>query len=63
MTELQINTIVQHYVCRMVQETAKVLGVPVITIPQADAKRLNQAAIELEEVLAHFVQNNMQAPQ
>lgn len=63
MTELQINTIVQHYVCKIFQETAKTLGVPVIAIPEADVKRLNQAAVALEEVLAHFVRNNAQVVQ
>lgn len=58
MSELLINTIVQHHVCRIFQETAKMLGVPVISIPQVDAERLNRAAAELEAVLAHYVQQN-----
>lgn len=34
------------------------LGVAVITIPDADAARLNRAAAELEEVLTHYIQAN-----
>lgn len=63
MSDVQINTIVQHYVCRIFQETAKMLGVPVIAIPEMDARRLKQAAVDLEEVLTHFVRNNAPAPQ
>lgn len=58
MTEILINTIVQHHVCRIFQDTAHMLGVAVITIPDADAARLNRAAAELEEVLTHYIQAN-----
>ena len=58
MTALEISTVVQHFVCRIFQQAAKDLGVPVIVLPPADAQQLNQAAVQLEEVLTHFVQSN-----
>lgn len=58
MSDLLINTIVQHHVCRIFQDTAKMLGIPVINIPGVDAERLNHAAVELEEILARYVQGN-----
>lgn len=58
MNQMLINTIVQHHVCRIFQDTARMLGVPVITIPGSDAERLNHAAAELEEVLLHYVRVN-----
>lgn len=58
MSDLLINTIVQHHVCRIFQDTAKMLGIPVISIPGVDAERLNHAAAELEEILARYVQDN-----
>lgn len=56
MTALEINTVVQHFVCKIFQQAAKDLGVPVIVIPPTDAQRLNEAAAQLEAVLANFVQ-------
>lgn len=63
MSKIPINTIVQHYVCRIFQDTAQMLGVQVITIGSEDAERLNQAAAELEKVLTHYVQSNAGAVQ
>lgn len=63
MTDLQINTLVEHYVCRIFQDTAKTLGVPVIAIHDLDAKRLNQAVTELEEMVTHFVEQNAHVAQ
>ena len=57
MTAVDINTVVQHFVCRIFQQAAKDLGVPVIVIPPSDAERLNEAAQQLEQVLTNFVQN------
>lgn len=62
MAGLPVNTIVQHHVCRIFQETARMLGVPVIRIPGADAERLNHAAAELEEVLLHYIRDNARDP-
>lgn len=61
MTALEINTVVQHFVCRIFQQAAKDLGVPVIVIPPTDARRLNLAAARLEKVLTHFVQSQTAA--
>jgi hypothetical protein len=58
MSETEINTLVQHYVCRIFQDSARMLGVPVIAIRDADAGRLNRAAADLEEILAHFVERH-----
>jgi hypothetical protein len=58
MTEMELNTIVQHYVCRIFQETAKQLGVSIITFDPKDALRLNRAAAELEDILSGYVQEN-----
>lgn len=58
MSEVEINTLVQHYVCRIFQESAKMLGVPVISIRGEDAGALDQAAAELERVLARFVRQH-----
>jgi hypothetical protein len=33
MTALEINTVVEHYVCKIFQQAAKDLGVPVIVLP------------------------------
>ena len=57
-TAVEINTVVQHFVCRIFQQAAKDLGVSVIVIPPADAECLNQAAQQLEQVLTHFVQSS-----
>jgi hypothetical protein len=62
MTALEINTVVQHFVCKIFQHAAKDLGVPVIVIPPTDAERLNAAAAQLETVLANFVQRQTAAP-
>lgn len=61
MTEVEINTVVQHYVCRIFQQAAKDLGVPVIVIPPTDVQRLNLAAAELEKVLSNFVHSQATA--
>lgn len=58
MNRIPVNTIVQHYVCRIFQDTAQMLGVPVIAMESEDAERLNQAAAELEAVLTHYVRRN-----
>lgn len=58
MSNILINTIVQHYVCRIFQDTARMLGVLVITVEGEDAGRLKQAAGELEAVLTHYVQSH-----
>jgi hypothetical protein len=58
MSTLEVNTIVEHFVCRIFQQAAKDLGVPVIVLPPADAQQLNQAVVQLEEVLTRFVQSN-----
>jgi hypothetical protein len=58
MSTLEINTIVEHFVCRIFQQAAKDLGVPVIALPPADARCLNNAARQLEQVLTRFVQNS-----
>jgi len=63
MSETEINTLVQHYVCRIFQDGARRLGVPVISIEDGDAGRLNRAAADLEEILAHFVQRHARQPQ
>ena len=55
MTALEINTVVQHFVCRIFQQAAQDLGVPVIVIPPTDAQRLNEAASQLEAILTNFV--------
>lgn len=57
MTALEINTVVEHFVCRIFQQAARDLGVPVIVLPPSDARRLNRAARELEQVLTRFVEN------
>jgi hypothetical protein len=36
--------------------------VPVIVLPPTDARRLNQAARQLEQVLTRFVQSSQSAP-
>ncbi len=56
MNALEINTVVEHFVCRIFQQAAKDLGVPVIVLPPSDAERLNEAARQLEQVLTRFVQ-------
>jgi hypothetical protein len=61
MSELEINTVVQHFVCRIFQQAAKDMGVPVIVIPPTDARRLNLAAAQLEKVLSNFVQSQTAA--
>jgi hypothetical protein len=61
MTSMEINTVVQHFVCRIFQQAAKDLGVPVIVIPPGDAQRLNEAALQLEQVLTRFVENSQPA--
>ncbi len=61
MSQVEINTLVQHYVCRIFQDGARRLGVPVIAIREDDAGRLDRAAAELESVLARFVQQHVQA--
>lgn len=61
MTALEINTVVQHFVCKIFQQAAKDLGVPVIVIPPTDAQRLNEAAAQLEAVLSNFVQRQAAA--
>ena len=62
MTALEINTVVEHFVCRIFQQAARDLGVPVIILPPTDARRLNQAARQLEQVLTRFVQSSQSAP-
>lgn len=61
MTTTEINTVVEHFVCRIFQQAAKDLGVPVIVLPPADARQLNRAAQQLEQVLTRFVQNSQPA--
>lgn len=58
LNDLLINTIVQHHVCRIFQDAAKMLGISVIHIPNVDSERLTRAAAELEEILASYVQHN-----
>jgi len=58
MSDIQINTIVQHYVCKIFQETARAMGVGVIRIAEDDARRLRVAAAELESVLDRYVKDN-----
>jgi hypothetical protein len=58
MTAVEINTVVQHFVCRIFQQAAKDLGVPVIALAPADAQSLNQASLQLQQVLTHFVESN-----
>lgn len=62
MNHVQINTLVQHYVCRIYQDAARMLDVPVIELSKDDAGRINDAAVELEEVLTHFVHEHAQRP-
>lgn len=57
-SDVQINTIVQHYVCKIFQETARAMGVGVIRIEGDDADRLRVAAAELEGVLDRYVKGN-----
>lgn len=58
MTALEINTVVEHFVCRIFQQAAKDMGVPTIVLPPADARLINEAAHQLEQVLTHFVQSS-----
>ena len=62
MNALEINTVVEHFVCKIFQQAAKDLGVPVIVLAPTDAGRLNRAARELEQVLTHFVESARAAP-
>lgn len=62
MNHVQINTLVQHYVCKIYQDAARMLDVPVIQLSDDDAGRINDAAVELEEVLTHFVHKHARRP-
>lgn len=62
MNALEINTVVEHFVCKIFQQAAKDLAVPVIVLAPTDASRLNGAVRELQQVLTHFVESAQGAP-